>query len=114
MATATIAIRIEESLSSRLGVSARVIVLTAAELAAIVRDNTLVDIADNLSRLLVAVLGNPADRIRLKSLEEQNWTPEVLSIGDKAAYPWCPDGILASRLAKGVDRVLGNTTTTRN
>ena len=108
------ALRIEEELSTRLSVSARVIVLTAAELLAIVNDNPLAAIADNYSRLLVAVLENPADRIRLKPLEEQDWTPEVLAIGVKAAYLWCPDGVLVSPLAKAVGRILGEATTTRN
>jgi len=114
MAQESTAVHIEESLSSRLGVSARVIVLTAAELAIIVRDNSLVEIADNLSRLLVAFLRNPADRIRLQPLEEQDWTPEVLSISEKAAYLWCPDGVQVSRLAKAVNHILGEATTTRN
>ncbi len=108
------ALRIEEELSRQLSISARVIVLTAAELLGIVNDNPLVAIANNYSRLLVAVLENPEDRIRLKPLEEQVWTPEVLSIGEKAAYLWCPEGVLVSRLAKAVGRILGEAITTRN
>src|SRR5438034_8047019 len=59
------AARIEEALGARLGVSARVIVLTAGELAAVVANNPLLGVADDPSRLLVAVLGNPADRRKL-------------------------------------------------
>ena len=108
------AARIEAALSRRLGVSARVTVLTAAELAAAAAANPLVEIAANSSRLLVAVLSNPADRSRLKPLAKQDWAPEALAIGARVAYLWCPDGVLASRVAEAVGRALGDAVTTRN
>lgn len=108
------AARLEEALSTRLGISAKVMVLTAAELTTIVADNPLGERAEHPSRLLVAVLGSPADRARVKPLEQQDWTPEVLAIGTRAAYLWCPDGISESRLAKAVGDALGGAVTTRN
>jgi uncharacterized protein (DUF1697 family) len=108
------AARIEAALSRRLGVSARVTVLTAAELAAAVSGNPLGDVATDPSRLLVAVLANPADRSRLKPLAKQDWAPEALAIGTRVAYLWCPGGIIASRVAKAVGRVLGDAVTMRN
>jgi uncharacterized protein (DUF1697 family) len=111
---AGVATRIEAGLAKGLGVSARVTVLTAGELAAAAADNPLVEIAANPSRLLVAVLANPADRSRLKSLAKQDWAPEALAIGARVAYLWCPDGIIVSRLAKAVGHVLGDAVTMRN
>ena len=108
------AARIEAALFRRLGVSARVTVLTAAELAAVAAANPLVDAAVTPSRLLVAVLASPADRSRLKPLLKQDWAPEALAIGARAAYLWCPDGVLASRVAKAVGRALSDNVTTRN
>jgi uncharacterized protein (DUF1697 family) len=108
------AARIEAALAKRLGVSARVTVLTAAELAAAAADNPLLGVAANPSRLLVAVLANPADRSRLKSLAKQDWAPEALAVGARVAYLWCPDGIIASRVAKAVGHVLGDAVTMRN
>ena len=108
------AARIEAALSRRLGVLARVTVLTAAELAAAVSENPLGDVATDPSRLLVAVLANPADRSRLKPLAKQDWAPEALAIGTRVAYLWCPGGVIASRVAKAVGRVLGDAATTRN
>jgi len=108
------AARIEAALSRRLGVSARVTVLTAAELAAAAADNPLMEIAANPSRLLVAVLANPADRSRLRPLAKQDWAPEALAIGARVAYLWCPDGIIVSRVAKAVGHVLGDAVTMRN
>jgi len=109
-----VAARIEAALAKRLGVSARVTVLTAAEFAAAAAENPLVEVAANPSRLLVAVLANPADRTRLKSLARQDWAPEALAVGARVAYLWCPDGIIVSRLAKAVGRVLGDAVTMRN
>ena len=105
---------IQAAMAERLGVSCRVVALSAAELAAIVADNPLLPIADSPSRLFVAVLANPADRVLLRPLAEQDWAPEVLAVGARAAYLWCPDGMAVSRLADAVGRVLGDGVTTRN
>lgn len=106
--------RIEQALASRLGVSARVIVLAAAELAATMADNPLGDITDNPSRLLVFVFAKPADRSKLKPLTERDWAPEALAIGRRAAYLWCPAGIIESPLAAVLGRILGDAVTSRN
>lgn len=108
------AARIEKALATRLGVSARVTVLSAAELAAAATDNPLLEVADDPSRLMVAVLNNPADRTKLEPLLKQDWATEVLAIGARVAYLWCAEGILASRLSEAVSRVLGDAVTTRN
>lgn len=108
------AARIEEALAAKLRISARVIGLSAAELTAVVTENPLLEVAGNPSRLLVAVLASPADRSRLEPLGEQDWSPDALAIGSRAAYIWCPEGILASRLPEAVGRALGDAVTTRN
>ena len=108
------AARIEKALATVLGVSARVTVVTAAELAAAITDNPLCEVADDPSRLMVAVLRNPADRRKLAPLTKQDWGAEVLAIGTRVAYLWCAEGILASRLAEAVSRVLGDAVTSRN
>jgi uncharacterized protein (DUF1697 family) len=108
------AARIEEALAKRTGVSARVTVLTASELATIISENPLTEVAEDPSRLLVAVLLNQADRRRLEPLAQQDWSPEALALGTRAAYLWCPEGLLASRLPEAVGRALGDAVTTRN
>lgn len=109
-----IAARIERGLSDTLGVPARVTVLSADELDCIIASNPFGDIADDPSRLLVAVLRDPDDRARLVPLAQHEWTPEALATAGRAAYLWCPDGILASRLAEATNRALGDGVTTRN
>ena len=75
--------RIEDGMSAKLGVSARVTVLTAAELAAAVKSNPLLEVADNPSRLMMAVLLDPADRRKLEPLLKQDWSPEALALGKR-------------------------------
>jgi uncharacterized protein (DUF1697 family) len=108
------AARIEDGLAARLGVSARVTVLTDQELAVVVADDSLVMVAANLSRLLVAVLADAADMARLEPLAEQEWAPEALALGERVAYLWCPDGVAVSTLFEAVGRALGDAVTTRN
>ena len=109
-----IAGRIEKAITARLGISARVIVLSAADLAAVVAGNRLGPVAKDPSRLLVTVLKNPADRKLLVPLTRRDWAPEALSLGVRVAYLWCPDGVLDSRLIEAVGRALGDGVTTRN
>ncbi len=108
------AARIEEALPASLGVSARVTILTDAEVAAAVAGNPLLDVAVNHSRLLVAVPATPADRKRLEPFGERDWAPEAFALGKRVAYLWCPEGILESPLAAAVARALGDAVTSRN
>ena len=108
------AARIEKAMTVRLGISARVTVLTATELAAIVDDNPLGRIADDPSRLLVTVLTDPADRKLLLPLTRQDWSPEELRVGTRVSYVWCPKGMIESPLFAAVTRLLGDAATTRN
>jgi uncharacterized protein (DUF1697 family) len=108
------AARIEAALAKQLGVSARIVVLSAAELATIVAENPLLGVAGDHSRLLVAVLADPGDRPKLEPLIEQAWAPEAFALGTRVAYLWCPDGVIASRLNAAVGRLLGDAVTARN
>lgn len=110
----TVEARIEKGILARFGFSARVTVLSAAELAEIVSDNPLHEIAKDPSRLLVTVLKEPSDRARLVPLLKQDWNLEALAIGTRVAYLWCPEGMLVGRLAEAVNRVLGDGATARN
>jgi len=113
-APAEAAARIEGGLAAKLGVAARVTALTAAELDEAVAGNPLLDVADNPSRLLVAFLAHPADRIRLAPLMNDDWAPEALALGARVAYLWCPEGVLASSALVAVGRALGDAVTSRN
>ena len=113
-APAEIAARIEKALVLRVGVEARVVVLTAAETATVIAENTLLDVADQPSRLLVAVPMPGADLRNLKPLLARDWGNDAFALGKRAAYLWCADGILDSALMKSVSRALENAVTMRN
>lgn len=113
--TSEVAAQIEQGLTQRLGVTARVIVLTAAELQTIVAENTLAEMATNPSRLLVAILNDANDRQRLEPLIRMEWGSETIALGARVAYLWCPDGILDSKLPAALGSALGSIlVTTRN
>jgi uncharacterized protein (DUF1697 family) len=109
-----LAASLERAIHERLGVSSRVTVLAARELAEIVSGNPLGKVADNPSRLLVSVLADPGDRARLVPLSRQDWAPEAFGLGRRVSYLWCPRGIIDSKVAKAVDRAVGDGVTARN
>ena len=107
------AARIEKGIATKLGVTSRVVVLTAAEVAAALAANPLAAVATNPSRLFVAVLADPTDR-RLDPLLAGTGNPKCLALGPRVAYIWCPEGMMDSPLAAAVAKALGDGVTTRN
>jgi uncharacterized protein (DUF1697 family) len=106
--------RIEKALASRLGVDASVFMLSAAELAVAIAENPLGRIAHDPSRFLIGVTANAAGHAKFRSLTNQTWAPEALAVGERVAYLWCAEGIIASRLMQAVNRALGDGITARN
>lgn len=104
---------IEEVLVLKLGVVARVFVLEHAELSAIVDGNPLLEVASDHARLIVFLLGEGVQRERLMSLDK-DWGCERLVLGERAAYLWCPEGLLDSAAATSLGKLLGDGTTSRN
>jgi uncharacterized protein (DUF1697 family) len=105
---------IERAMSERLGVSGHVAVLTAADFSTAVKENPLGKRASDPARLLVVFSPDPKRLTLLRPLTRQDWSPEAFGIGRQAAYLWCSGGILASRLAEAVGKLLGEGATTRN
>jgi uncharacterized protein (DUF1697 family) len=105
---------IEEALVLKLGVAARVLVLTSEELATIIEENPLLHLASDPSRLLVFILADPALRAIVEPLSAQDWSPGALALGQRAAYVWCPEGALDSAVATILGKQLGDATTSRN
>lgn len=112
--TAKASARIEKALVENTGVSARVLVVTAADLAVAVKENPLLKMADNSSRLLVAFLFNPAVLAGLKPLLKQDWGQERLALGSRVAYFWLPDGVIDSKIFAALSRKPSGDVTTRN
>jgi uncharacterized protein (DUF1697 family) len=105
--------RIEDAFTKRFGFSSRITLLTDAELIAAVKENPLAEIPDP-SRFLVAFLKTAGHREHLLPVTKKPWHPEAFALGSRAAYMWCPEGILASPLNQAVVKVLGDSVTARN
>lgn len=105
---------IEDGLQRRLGVSSRVIVLTARDVGAIVADQPFGRRVTEPSRCMVAVPAAAASLAKLTPLMSADWGREAIAIGSRAAYVWCPDGLLESRAFEELTKRLGDEVTTRN
>ncbi|KFI06246.1 DUF1697 domain-containing protein [Massilia sp. BSC265] len=105
---------IEDALVLKLGVAARVFVLGRKELGAIIDGNPLLEVATDYSRLIVFLLGTESQRDGLAALHGRDWGCERLALGERAAYVWCPEGMLDSAAATSLGKLLGDGSTSRN
>ena len=105
---------IETALVLKLGVAARVMVLSSIELSAIVSDNSLLALADDHARLMVFVIADPALHEHVAVLCASETHTGVTALGRHAAYVWCPTGVLDSAAAAAMGKLLGDATTARN
>jgi len=106
--------RIERAIAERLGVTTRVTILRAREVAEAIRENPLEKVAADPSRLLFLALRDSTVLAQLKPLLKERWEPEALALGTRVAYLWCARGISDSRLWTAAHRVIGDAGTARN
>lgn len=105
---------IQAAVHEQLGVDALVVVKSARDIAAAVAGNPLAAQADDASRLLVALASDAPALAALQPLADADWGAEQLHVGPHAAYLWCANGILDSKLAVLLLKRLGAVGTTRN
>ena len=96
------------------GVDCEVIVKTAAELAAAIAEHPLRAQADDAARLLVMFTQDAAPLAALAALEGDDWAPEAFAVSAHAAWLWCADGVIESRISKAVGKRLKTSGTARN
>jgi len=111
---AKLAAGIESAISSKFDFSVAVTVITAKDLAEIIDENPLLRRATDHSRHLVAFAAKPEVFTPLRAMLKENWAPDALAFGSRAAYLWCATGILESKLNLTFARKAGATVTTRN
>ena len=105
---------IENAIQAKAGFSAKVIVVSANELATIVQENPIPEATEQPSQFLIAFVANSGALSKLSELTKESWMPDQFAIGSKTAYVWCAGGILESKLATSVMRLSVDTATTRN
>lgn len=104
---------ISAAIATRLGIEVPVIVVSAKELALIVRENPFAS-ADDPSRLLVAFVADAGMLSAMSAIEPHVVAPEQFHVGTCAAYLHCASGILESKAAEALLGKAGKAATTRN
>ena len=64
--------------------------------------------------MLVMFMQEASTLAELKAIAATDWAPEAFVVGAHAAWLWCADGIIESRVAKAVGKVLKERGTARN
>jgi uncharacterized protein (DUF1697 family) len=105
---------IEAAIARTFGFSASIVVMPAADLAAIVKENPLHAIAKDSTKYFVGFVSNRTALLKVKPLLDKSWKPDVIAIGAKAAYLWCANGLIDSKLMHAFARATGEQATTRN
>jgi len=106
--------RLKAAILDQAGIDCEVIVKTAAELAAAIAEHPLRRHADDDSRLLVMFTQDAATLASLEALQGEDWAPEAFAVGRHAAWLWCAEGVIASRISKATGKLLGQRGTARN
>lgn len=110
----SIATAIETGIKNRFGLSVAVVVVAAADLNAIIEDDPLLAVAGNAAKHLVAFVSCASELEKAKPLLTLSWQPDAIALGPLAAYLWCANGVINSKLMQAFVRVTGNAATTRN
>ncbi len=92
---------ISAAIATHLGIEVPVIVVSAKELALIVRENPFAS-ADDPSRLLVAFVADVGMLSAMSAIEPHVVAPEQFHVGTHAAYLHCASGILESKAAEAL------------
>jgi uncharacterized protein (DUF1697 family) len=98
--------RLRAAILHKTGVDCEVIVKSAADLAAAIAEHPLRRHADDDARMLVMFTQEAASLALLEPLEGGDWAPEAFAVGRHAAWLWCANGIIESRIAKAVGKAL--------
>jgi uncharacterized protein (DUF1697 family) len=110
---AALARALHAAILERTGVLARVVVVTRADLDAVVAANPLPEAVADPARFLVAFV-DAAGLAGLAPLAARDWGAERLALGAGAAYLCCAGGVHESPLALAVMKAGGEAATTRN
>ncbi len=94
------------------GVSSRVLLLDRDELDLVADACPLTDVATDHSRLVVSFTSAPPDGSGAP--DPAAIAPELLVVGDRAVYQWCPAGVSNSRVPLAFWRGVAPLVTARN
>jgi uncharacterized protein (DUF1697 family) len=105
---------ISAAIDNEFGFLPKVFLLTAAELQHAVDDNPFADATAEPKTLHLCFFAGQAKNIDVASIESLKSESESFVLADRVFYLHAPDGIGRSKLAAGVEKLLGVATTGRN
>lgn len=112
--TGKLASVIAKAVEERFGVVTPVIVKSAAELEAIVKNNPFPPPESDHSRFLVAFALDAAKLLELQGLSSLIQPGERFAVNEHAAYLYCAGGLLKSKVGETIVGRAGRSVTTRN
>ncbi len=105
---------VEAELATRSGVAARVLLIEADEFRRVAAANPLLQVAGDFSKLVVTFLGDDGVPDELLVPDADSIAPELVRVGERAIYQWCPLGVSKTRLTPSFWRQLTPAATARN
>lgn len=103
---------LQEAVRLATGVSSPVLVLDRDELQRVAQACPLTDVATDDSRLVVSFTSRAPNGALAP--DPATIAPELLVIGERAVYQWCPDGVSSSRVPPAFWRRVAPLVTARN
>ncbi|HAM26548.1 MAG TPA: hypothetical protein DCP11_07525 [Microbacteriaceae bacterium] len=103
---------IEAAVLAATGVQSSVLVLAAADFAAIAEANPLRAVATDGSKSFVTFVSSMPESLELP--DEAGLAPEILVAGERAIYQWMPNGSQKTRVPQSFWKQFDGTLTARN
>jgi uncharacterized protein (DUF1697 family) len=91
---------IEAAIEEAFGFDVAVVMRTRDEIAALVADDPLGEVAKNPTYRVVVFLAEPLDHSRLADVDPEQFAPEAFALRDREIVMWAPRGQRDSRLVK--------------
>jgi uncharacterized protein (DUF1697 family) len=91
---------IEAAIEDAFGFDVSVVMRTRDEIAALVADDPLGDVATNPTFRVVVFLAEKLDRSRLADVDPAVFAPEAFALRDREIVMWAPNGQRDSKLVK--------------
>jgi uncharacterized protein (DUF1697 family) len=106
---------VEKAIEDAFGFDVAVVVRSREEIAALVEDDPLGDVATNPQYRIVVFLAEKLDPQRLAGVDPDEFAPEAFALRDYEIVMWAPNGQRDSRLVKTLtERRTGIVGTARN
>jgi uncharacterized protein (DUF1697 family) len=106
---------IEAAIEREFGFDVTVVMRTRDEIAALVEDDPLGDVATNPKYRIVVFLAKELDPKRLADVDPEEFAPEAFALRERELVMWAPNGQAESQLVKTLtEKRTGVTGTARN